>query len=80
MKKDFYSSIEWLFWSNFELKNLPSEIDELVDFMSMIPTSAVEDLEEEYERNIRWKRRLKRLRMFFMSLITKDEFSGRYKK
>ncbi len=78
--KNFYSSVDWLFWSNFELENLPADFDELVDFVSMYDRSIIIELEEEYEYSRRWKRRMKSLGRFILSLIAQDEFKGRYKK
>ena len=79
-QKNFYSSVDWLFWSNFELENLPADFDELVDFVSMYDRSIIIELEEEYEHSRRWKRRMKSLGRFILSLIAQDEFRGRYKK
>ena len=75
-QKNFYSSV----WSNFELENLPADFDELVDFVSMYDRSIIIELEEEYEHSRRWKRRMKSLGRFILSLIAQDEFRGRYKK
>ena len=79
-QKNFYSSIDWLFWSNFELENLPTEFDELVDFVSMYDHSRIVELEKKYEHSRRWKRRMKSLGRFILSLIAQNEFRGRYKQ
>jgi len=79
-QNNFYSSVDWLFWSNFELENLPADFDELVDFVSMYDRSIIIELEEEYEHSRRWNRRMKSLGRFILSLIAQDEFRGRYKK
>ena len=79
-QKNFYSSVDWLFWLNFELDNLPADFDELVDFVSMYDRSSIVKLEEEYEHSRRWKRRMKSLGRFILSLIAQNEFRGRYKK
>ena len=79
-QKNFYSSVDWLFWSNFELENLPADFDELVDFVSMYDRTIIIELEDEYEHSRRWKRRMKSLGRFILSLIAQDEFRGRYKK
>ena len=79
-EKNFYSSVDWLFWSNFELENLPADFDELVDFVSMYDHSSIVELEKEYEHSRRWKRRMKSLGRFILSLIAQNEFRGRYKK
>ena len=79
-QKNFYSSVDWLFWSNFELENLPADFEELVDFVSMYDRSILIELEEEYEHSRRWKRRIKSLGRFILPFIAQDEFRGRYKK
>ncbi len=79
-QKDFYSSVNWLFWSKYELRNLPSDFDELVDYVSMYDQMALAKLEREYEHGLRWKRRAKAFLRFLSSIIPKDEFNGRYRK
>ena len=83
-QRDFYSSVDWLFWSKFELENLPSDFDELVDYVSMFDRLALAKLEREYEHGLRWKRRAKAVLRFISSamslIIPKDEFNGRYRK
>lgn len=79
-EKNFYSNVDWIFWSNFELVNLPADFDELVDYVSMYDSGTIVRLEEEYEHSRRWKRRMKRLLMSILSLIPKKEFNGRYKQ
>ena len=79
-QKNFYSSVDWLFWSNFELENLRADFDELVDFVSMYDHSRIVELEKEYENSRRWKRRMKSLGRFILSLIAQNEFRGRYNR
>ena len=79
-QKNFYSSVDWLFWSNFELENLPADFDELVDFVSMYDRSRIVELEKEYENSRRWKRRMKSFGRFILSLIAQNEYIGRYNR
>ncbi|MFL2957484.1 MAG: hypothetical protein ACJZ4Z_01670 [Candidatus Thalassarchaeaceae archaeon] len=77
---NFYSNVDWLFWSNFDLKNLPKDFDELVDFVAMHDRSVLVKLEEEYEHSRQWKRRMKSFSRVILSLIAQNEFRGRQKK
>lgn len=74
---NFYSNVDWLFWSKFELENLPSDFGELVDFVSMYDHAVLVRLEEEYEHSRRWKRRMKSFGRFILSLISQNEFRRR---
>ena len=74
---NFYSNVDWLFWSNFELINLPKDFDELVDFVSMYDRSVLVKLEEEYEHSRQWKRRMKSFGRAVLSLIADNEFRRR---
>tara|TARA_R100001509_G_scaffold52210_1_gene28702 strand:- start:343 stop:510 length:168 start_codon:yes stop_codon:yes gene_type:complete len=55
-------------------------VDKLADWLCLFDDIPIVELERKYERRILWKRVMKKLFGFFVALVPRSEFNGRYKK
>ncbi len=79
-QKNFYSSVNWLYKLDDDLSTLPKTVDKLADWLCLFDDIPIVELERKYERRILWKRVMKKLFGFFVALVPRSEFNGRYKK